>query len=144
MSIAGFATRRELDNNQADPNRFDRAFIVMDSSFIRAKEDQEIVGILEEFVAAVLADTNVPKRLCLLFETYRRGGNNLGLRKQWYYQLIEIALQYYFGVGSPAEAFACDCKELETRLSFVKQVDAMLRVYFCKYQGKKVTVIESW
>ena len=144
MSIAGFATRRELDNNQADPNRFDRAFIVMDSGLIQAKEDQKIVGILEEFVAAVLADTNVPKRLRLLFKTYRRGGNDLGLRKQWYYQLIEIALQYYFGVGSPAKAFACDCKELETRLSFVKQVDTMLQVYFHKYQEKQVTVIESW
>ena len=93
---------------------------------------------------AVLADNNVPKRLRLLFETYRRGGNNLGLRKQWYYQLLEISLQYYFGVESPAEAFACDCEELESRLSFVKQVDAMLHVYFSEYQGKQVTVIASW
>ena len=144
MSIAGFATRRKLDKYQADPNRFDRAYIVMNTGLIRGKVDQEIVGILEEFVAAVLADKNVPKQLRLLFETYRRGGNDLGLRKQWYYQLIEISLQYYFDVASPAEAFACDCMELESRLSFVQQVDAMLQVYFCKYQGKQVTVIESW
>ena len=45
MAIAGLQKRRELDNNQGDPTRFDRAFIIMDSGFIRAKVDQEIVGI---------------------------------------------------------------------------------------------------
>jgi hypothetical protein len=73
-----------------------------------------------------------------------RSADDLGLRRQFYYQLLEKALQYQYNQDSPAEAFSFDEDEYKCRRDNVDVIVTNLELIFSNYKGKVIRFLSNW
>ncbi|MGK3745864.1 MAG: hypothetical protein ACI90V_012725, partial [Bacillariaceae sp.] len=95
--------------------------IMVSSGMIQPELDTLLVAELDDLVSYIIDDDNVPKELRMIFTILcDRGGDKLGLKKDLYYQLIEIACQKHHNFTATAEAFTCNENLLKRRRALSK------------------------
>ena len=138
-------TRNYNQRALSDPKRYNRGKVILSAGMIQEKADEKLNLILNEFIDGIIEDEAVPAPIRRFLIIYRdRGADDLGLRRQFYYQLLEIALQYEYNQASPAEAFSFDEDEYKCRVDNVDMIVTKMESLFSKYKGKNIRFLENW
>ncbi len=124
-------------------------FIMVCDQCISKELDLEIVAIVDKLLTEICNDKSLPYDFRSHFRIIRdRGGGKLGLKKNLYFQLIEIACQLKLGLDAPAEAFTTGEKVQNKRRVHVK---AAFRELLSKddlqyFRGDKIKIkmVDTW
>ena len=86
-------TRNYNQRALSDPKRYNRGKVILSAGMIQEKADEKLNLILNELIDDIIEDEAVPAPIHRFLKIFRdRGADDLGLRRQFYYQLLEIAL----------------------------------------------------
>ena len=99
-------------------------FIVCNLDFLTKEEDLHLGKLFDRAMNTILEDdtVEVPQELkTFLRKVWREGGGELGAKKKYIAQMIELGVSNHWDMGSTAEAWACDVKEINHRKNSVVQ-----------------------